>query len=462
MQRRLSDESCIQAYMTKSRGAWIIAVVVLLAGGVTWWLMRPPGPVREAAGKLMEAKAIAREVGLLQDASSPVPVANNAAPIYREWIEDWEKVPVAKRENLWKTLDKFFEEPNENRDALVQALKGIPDQTPWIDRAVALPVCDFEYKMDDGEQLWTPELTYLNRFAKLELALADYALIQKDDKSAMKHVRRAILMAKHLGQSAIAYPTMEMRKSEYEAWEILIRLLNGHELDASRRTWIRGMIAEWMPRTDIAQVFRTAAKLDYATATNLRKNGPRNVKLTEAPTTDPYLEAYESTTLQYWTTALKILDQESKNPYKLTSRLTTLVRTSENSDDPSTIIQRTSNNRLSFMWLRLRSMDSYIQLLLAALDVFDFREQKGYYPGKMTLTRPDIMGRSVIQYRRKADGFIVYSLGFDGTDQNGEAGIGRDGVNGDMVLRYSPLPDRNEVAGFRRVIGVPKMMGFTR
>lgn len=445
-----------------SRKVVIAGVVAAIAavGGLFFWATRERLPefIHEQASQLPAWERQAQAQGWLKTTETIQTRGPNAAPLYRQWMKDWNRISISDRQELWRACERFAASENPNPRSLLAALRKVPDPMLSLREALDSPTCDFQYQLGGREIVLTPELLMLQRLATLEWARSKIALSEGRWNSALEHLSNAQQLLLHGGQSPFFFSALRVRQFEFKVWSLAVDLIRARQNDPSARAAVRQIIERWEARLRPRDAFLWEARRQFQEASQISlvipslSSGNRKIKE----------RALLAAIVRRWNQAMKIVEDPQISSFQAPPKLAAVDKEFRERTLSLVVDRSLLGPNLTNAYIRIRSMDAYIQMLLAALDVMDERDRSGQYPPQFRTGRPDALGRGEIQYRRTELGFKVYSVGLDGVDEGGRPVYGDDIGLGDIALQDSPEPDDREPAGFRRVLGKPLGVGLRR
>lgn len=204
---------------------WLRPVSILVAGGLIVLAVIGADALGElqAARRLEDARAALRKAGLpatAEDMRKHVPAppkSENAAPLYRAIIAEWNRSPDSRRLQSRRTAN-----PAGDREIL-RKLGPLLDRTV---RATERPFCHWDRPWEQSYAMLLPEYASLKSIQTALLTRAELTA-KTDPAAAFRDLHAAAQMGQHLGQEPIVIAQMVRISLERRLGDSLTRILEG-------------------------------------------------------------------------------------------------------------------------------------------------------------------------------------------------------------------------------------------
>jgi hypothetical protein len=396
--------------------------------------------------------AAARKAGFPFEGKSlemkpPFPNAKNAAPYYEQAISQYRG--LSSRQAAETALGKPIEALDEKDRAVLGAF--VADMGPALDymwQGSQADYCYFPKDWDKGAAVLFPEYSSLKQIARTLAVRAQAAVGKGDLPSALEDFATVRTLARHLAEQptliallvSIAVDAIRAR-----SLEVLFPLALKRESDSM---WIRECIEAMPEKFDLTGAIKTEAFFMYW----LTRDGVDLRREMGFKTDDgfrPEVDLLQRSAFVRRAVRITVLDL-----------YTPVIRDYKPSDDERIVLdaldQRAleiqEGNRMAWPTLSTflpvfrglaESLDRARfrrRSLLAALDVLDHRRKTGAWPSELPAGYIDPYDGKPLRYKIDGDGFRIWSVGANKTDEGGltdrEDTIG----SGDEVLIY-PRPN---------------------
>lgn len=407
-----------------------------------------PAEVIQTAKRLPAVRESAKEIGFPLSArdirpNPPIPAAQNAAAHYRR------ADTIYKRHDRDKALpDNWSDYPRSNRaeanrKAAQEALERSRELLKLADEAASLPHCDFNRPWDQGaETVLMPEFAVMRQFVRLLGVQATLRMDANNPMGAIVPLRTAATIARHVSEDPSLIALL--------VCIALVALIDGRLMELLQRYGNRNDVlqaAEALQKQlvgiiDLRRTFRGEAffmlpslehhrqgKRDLSKIEQMEET--ESVRKTPTPFAAPnvrkvYADAWEVRYLEFWEqvlsrmakpeTTLRVLEKTMKTlasthaaqmrsqPQKLSYLITAIVAPLF----PGAVVQT------------LRT-EATTRVRQAAITALKLRLNSGQFPSSLPNLPLDPFTDRPLIYRRTVSGFLLYSLGVNGTDEGGDA-----------------------------------------
>ncbi len=410
--------------------ALLVAVAAFVKSVAEW------SELRRTEAELAKVRSQARAVGVPIEPSDlrrnpPVAESDNAAPAIAE---------VAKL----TCKDGLLEQPVK---LLLHADAGAPDgpnakswtmMEPLLESmryASAKPHCDFDYRWETGATPVQPEMDAAKDFARLlakrAAASAKAGRLEEalGDLRAAQNVGRLIAETPGLRPFAVCGRTHEIAM-----WGFAQTMSECADQPAALKRMRSELDRLPAPKPDIMNVARGMAVMDVAIARSIGQSGFRGGEgFPELPTSPAarkrLSKALECRVLKYWIQAWSVAEGQPVDR-ALADKLDGV----RDAVDALPGLDDRFADKLPIglgpMVMVAARMDARLRIARAVADVFVFRSERGRLPKDLAEAgshEVDPFDGRPLRYRVEGQGFVVYSVGEDGTDDGGTLSMGIQG-----------------------------------
>ena len=435
--------------------AWEVIPVLLLAA-LVWFLMYVAFRAAQfgwTASNLPQERAAARREKIPLSPADlrrrpPVPAAQNAAPLYRRIAAALNRRAINDDEKALDALRK----PTRTETDREAARRVLARRKPLLDlaeRAAALPHCDFQRPYEKGAAVEFPEYVALRHAARLLAAQATLESDADQPQKAFATVAVGARIATHVGEDTTLITMLV---------QIAIRAL----MDRTYHTVLRAhydkpgivALAEQTERAfgakpDLLHALGGEVVLATATCEQMRTGIlPRSEDDAGGlPPKSPawVVNGWEANLLSSWREVFRNLRRVGNaDPLAQYTILQAKGRAFKSAGgNLDNVIAALSFPVFDNAPLKIAHEDMQRQLRKTAVVLVAYRQKTGRYPERLAELpvppTPDLFTGKPFIYRRKDDGFLLYSVGTNFKDDGGRAKSTR--VSGpddtDIVVNYA-------------------------
>ncbi|MBC8104508.1 MAG: hypothetical protein H7Z41_18180 [Cytophagales bacterium] len=412
----------------------------------------------ELARTLPEHKAAVRRQGIPLTAaqlkrSPPVPPDQNAAPIYLQIAAQYEQIPVAVRDVDNAAL-RAFNRPQRakaDRAAARKILLRDAEILRLAEKAVQRPGCDFARFWEQGNDARFPEFAAMRHVAHLLAARARFAIESGNPEAALKDIAAGMQVSNHVEQNPYLLDLLVGYAIEAIVDRPFLETLQqyGHRSDVLAGASSAETVS---PRTPSLR-HAVAGEAFFACNTfRLLRETPEGLpdeieKTWLAPIAarhrEDALDAWESRTLAFWCDADRELKAASGN---LLAEHHGMKRVRERfaAQDLEPGYELTAAFTPTFDPFPAKTMQiaAYRVLRQQAVALLRHRLANGQFPDSLSdlpekKRIADPFTNQRLRYRKTDTGFLLYSVGVNFTDDNGDDETIDRGNTLDLAFRYS-------------------------
>ena len=384
----------------------------------------------------------------------PVPSAQNAAPLYREITASLQQMQPASWDGVRPViLNQATEADRRMTRLLLDQYRSIMERA---EQASRLQDCDFQRDWKLGVNVPFPEYSYLRQIVRLYAAQATLQCDTNQPLNAFHSLLIAARIARHMGQDSCVNSLMTRAMMASTIDRPLIRTIQiyGNRSETLQlATQIEELIGEPF---DLEKGLRGECVVRLQTLTLLRKNDPHALAPGYAPLYPPHaskqivLDAWEVHCLSYWRGLMSGVSSVEGDPME-TYRVVKAATVTENAEivgvrkhlKPTYEMSPQLESDYSDVAQRLVVIEARHRLRQTLIGLLAYRLQKGQFPEKLTELKPlppeDPFARQPLHYRKTKTGFLLYSVGINLADDNGDGGSRiRGGDPPDIVIAFPP------------------------
>jgi len=379
---------------------------VTLAELDKWYPQPPPG--ENAAEEYREAFAKNVRLG---DAGSNLPIVG------------YSKLPP-RGESL----------PQAMRDGIAFYLKTNQESLVLLHTAIAMPHCRFTTNLSVSVLQHTQDEGLRQAARKLELE-AVYASNSGDVESTTRALLASIGLVRHFSDEPLAIPRLVQQACFGLTKDTLEHVLSSVQLDSNQLASVSSALAAAESSLAIDRVMLS----EFAWNNDVFSEMRRDYKSAAAMTIDfdntDHLNAWNQVLLAVGYRFLGILDFDqldylrrestviriSEQP--LPERIPTLDAFAQGTNQISTLLPVSRldiNLSCQFLKLDARFIAS-LRATQAAFSVESYRREQGQLPEALPSKLADPYDGQPLRYKKLAKGYVVYSVGEDGKDDDGDA-----------------------------------------
>ena len=365
----------------------------------------------------------------------PVENARNAAPLYREVSDAMQKLPYTAWDSVRPLLlNQATDQDRKQVRWLLEQCRKVLEQA---EKAALLPDCDFQPDWKQGVTLAFPEYASLRQVVRLFSARA--ILIGEDNQpqEALRSLLIAARIARHIGQGPCTASLQTALNLENSIERPLIRIVQRYGARMEVLQQAREVEEILDTPLDIGRALRGDCVLRFQTLARLRSNDSASLTNGFPP---PYpqhashqvaLDAWEVRCIAYWRRLFSRIrqvagdDEEVYRAVKAVNEEEQLALLNEKQRiNPSYELNlplepdytETAQQRVFF--------EAKHRLRRTQLTLFADRIRIGRFPDHLEqLPVPpevDPFAHQPLHYRKTETGFLLYSVGVNLADDNGD------------------------------------------
>ena len=446
--------------MRSQRWAWLMLALPL--GLVLWGFARiynKNSAYSQVADQLPGERAAAKRdtIPLTPEeitSQRAVPAADNAAPIYREIVDAMQQMPDVRWDDMRPIMLGQEREGDRKQARLV--LTQCYAIMQKAEGAALRTQCDFQRDFRQGILLEFPEYPYLRQLVRLFCVQAILLMEADQLGEAMRSLLTASHIIRHLGQEADVSALFNRMTLESLFERALLRIVQRGS-DRPEVLQKAEQIEQILdsPR-DPGKAFQTECVLRLQTLETFRKGVPHPLPSGYNP---PYplhashnivQDAWEARCLSFWRRTLEGVRRADNDPMDA-FRAVKAINDSERRESVNARQHFKQTYELSYYMQtdytdvaqRLVSYEAHKRLRRIQLALFAYRRKTGHFPDQLEALTPeppvDPFARQPMHYQKTEKGFLLYSIGANLADDNGN---GRPRFRGedppDIVLSYPP------------------------
>ncbi len=329
----------------------------------------------------------------------------------------------------------------------------LTDNAAMIDQfqiGAAKPYCYFQKDWDNGANVLLPEYASMKSVSRAVLARAHLRATGGDIEGAVSDFESVQRTSRHLASQPVLIGMMVSVALEAMQGKTIERLLpaatKDKQLSAALQTQVNALTQDW----DLTNGLKGEAFLNWWCTDHLSdlsgmsgyfgSNEPLPMKLTKNSQTAA--RALKSAILEIYTPAL-----HDYKPYGDASVVFNGIDRRANKAKAESLLARPFLEILIPVWGQLPSTLDKAKarklLLLAALDVIEYRRSKGTWPKSLADTGGsylDPFDVKPLRYKTEGQGFRVWSVGINGKDDGGKTREETRTDDHDEVIVYPPTP----------------------
>jgi len=382
----------------------------------------------------------------------PVPAADNAAPLYLSVLDA--PVPAPDDEAAARVLSSRATEAEKT--AVRTLLVRLAPQIATLERAAALPHCDFHRNWALGPDLLLKEYAPMRRYARILGAKAVLESEAGRPEEALRTIRVGARMGRHVGEDPI-----------------LIAFLVRLAIEAIMDRAFRGVISRNADRPDILALARQTdvafgppPDLRYAmsgevvmcrtAAEQIRQNAVGSpVTVTESASMAPRNmagNAFEARSISFWRRTFAALKRGGDDPMATLAALTAVdaqegaaEAAPRGKERPTYELNAILSPFFTTSPEKLAGAIAQRRLRATMIAVLEYRARNRRLPDTLLSLQPapeiDPFVRKPLHYRREGAGFVLYSVGENLKDDRGnDKPVKKGDPKPDMVVRFPDSP----------------------